>query len=134
LEKSVSISLARAVAMVARPLIAVVDDDPSVRESLPDLLQELGYAAKAFASAEEFLASDSIPDADCLILDIVMPGMSGPELHRELVVQGHTIPVVFVTAKSLPPGLLQEIGVDFLVKPFSEQDLGVALAAALAGA
>ncbi|MBV8804775.1 MAG: response regulator [Sinobacteraceae bacterium] len=120
--------------MVARPLIAVVDDDESVRESLPDLLREFGYAVRAFASAEEFLACDCIPDTRCLILDVTMPGMSGPQLHRELVLQGHTMAVIFITAsadKSLPPGLLQQGCIACLIKPFSEQDLQVALNAAL---
>jgi FixJ family two-component response regulator len=122
--------------MVSPPLVAVVDDDESVRESLPDLLRELGYVARAFASAEEFLASDCIPDTRCLILDVAMPGMSGPELHRELLLQGRTIPVIFITAlagQSRPPGLLQQGAVACLMKPFSEQDLRVALAAALPG-
>ena len=120
--------------MVARPLIAVVDDDESVRESLPDLLRELGYTVRAFASAEEFLSCDCIPDMRCLILDVAMPGMSGPQLHRELVLQGHTMPVIFITAladKSLPPSLLQQEVIAVLIKPFSEQDLQGALAAAL---
>jgi FixJ family two-component response regulator len=122
--------------MVSPPLVAVVDDDESVRESLPDLLRELGYVARAFASAEEFLASDCIPDTRCLILDVAMPGMSGPELHRELLLQGRTIPVIFITAlagQSRPPGLLQQGAVACLMKPFSERDLRVALAAALPG-
>ena len=117
-----------------RPQVAVVDDDESVRESLPDLLRELGYAARAFSSAEEFLASDCIPDTRCLILDISMPGMSGLELHRELLLQGHTIPVIFITAltgKSLPGSLLQQGTVACLIKPFSEQELRGALTAAL---
>jgi FixJ family two-component response regulator len=121
--------------MTSRTLVTVVDDDESVRESLPDLLQELGYAAKAYASAEEFLASGSVTDTQCLILDIAMPGMSGPELQRELIHQGHSIPTIFITAladRSLPPGLLQQGAVDRLFKPFSEQDLRTALAAALA--
>ena len=122
--------------MVARPLIAVVDDDESVRESLPDLLRELGYAARAFASAEEFLTSDCIHDARCLILDVAMPGMSGPELYRELALQGHTTPVIFITAlvdKGLPPRLLRQGAVACLIKPFSERDIHGALAAALPG-
>ena len=120
--------------MIPRTMVTVVDDDESVRESLPDLLQELGYSARAYASAEEFLASGSVMDTQCLILDVAMPGMSGPELQRELVHQGHTIPTIFITAladKSLPPGLLQQGAVERLLKPFSEQDLREALAAAL---
>src|SRR5208283_4387468 len=79
-------------------LVGVVDDDESVRESLPDLLRELGYLAKAFGSAEEFLTSGPIPGTRCLILDIAMPGMSGPELQRELIHRGYRIPIIFITA------------------------------------
>ncbi len=121
--------------MLPRTLVAVVDDDVSVRESLPDLLRELGYAAMAFASAEEFLASGCVPDTRCLILDIAMPGTTGPELQRELVLCGETIPIIFITAladKSIPAGLLQQGAVACLLKPFSEQDLRAALAAARA--
>lgn len=116
------------------PKVAVVDDDESMRESLPDLLRELGYMARAFASAEEFLTSNYIPDAQCLILDVAMPGMSGPELYRELILRGHTVPVIFITAvadKSLPSALVRQGAVACLAKPFSEQDLCEALAAAL---
>ena len=79
-----------------RPLISVVDDDDSVRESLPDLLGELGAAVQAFASAEEFLASNYVDQTKCLLLDIAMPGMSGPELQRELLARQHNIPIVFM--------------------------------------
>jgi FixJ family two-component response regulator len=116
--------------MKPRPLVAVVDDDESVRESLPDLLKELGFAVNPFASAEEFLASNCVTDTRCLILDIAMPGMSGPELQRELIRRGHAIPTIFITAQSngsIPPGLLQQGAVDCLFKPFSEQDLRAAL-------
>jgi FixJ family two-component response regulator len=119
----------------SRPLVTVVDDDESVRESLPDLLQELGYSTRAYASAEEFLASGGLSGTQCLILDIAMPGMSGPELQRELVLRGHSIPTIFITAladRSLPPGLLQQQAVECLFKPFSEQELREALAAVLA--
>jgi FixJ family two-component response regulator len=122
--------------MASRPLVAVVDDDESVRESLPDLLRELGYAASAFASAEEFLASGCLDGVRCLILDIAMPGMSGPDLHRALLVQGHSTPVIFITAlvgTSRPPGLLQRGAVACLTKPFSERDLRAALTVALPG-
>ena len=121
---------------VPPPLVAVVDDDESVRESLPDLLRELGYSARAFASAQEFLAFDSIADMACLILDVAMPGMSGPELHHELALQGRAIPIIFVTGltdKSLASELLQRGAVAYLIKPFSEQELREALAAALPG-
>jgi FixJ family two-component response regulator len=112
-------------------VIVVVEDDISVRESLPVLLKELGYAARAFATAEEFLASDAVFDAKCLILDIGLPGMSGPDLQRELVRRGFAIPTIFITGRadrSIPPGLLKEGGIACLFKPFSEQDLQAALA------
>ena len=84
--------------MTTRSLVSVVDDDESVRESLPDMLRQFGFAAAAFSSAEEFLASDVIGRTNCLILDVKMPGMSGPDLQRELVTLGHEIPIVFITA------------------------------------
>jgi FixJ family two-component response regulator len=122
--------------MVSRTLVVVVDDDESVRESLPDLLGELGFAAKAFASAEEFLSSDCILTARCLLLDIGLPGMSGPEMRRELIRQGHAIPTVFITAtaeQSIPPSLLDEQhgAVACLFKPFDEEELRAALDATL---
>src|SRR5260370_13822908 len=79
-------------------LLSVVDDDESVRESLPDLLRACGFEAEAFASAEEFLASDVIGQTRCLILDIAMPGMTGPDLQRELTLRRQEIPIVFITA------------------------------------
>jgi FixJ family two-component response regulator len=115
-------------------VIVIVEDDESVRESVPGLLNELGYAAQAFVSAEEFLASDAITDARCLILDIGLPGMSGPELQRELIRRGLTIPTIFITGRadrSIPPGLLDAGAVACLFKPFSEQELRDALAIAL---
>jgi len=118
----------------SRPLVAVVDDDESVRESLPELLQELGYTTRAYGSAEEFLASGGPRGTHCLILDIAMSGMSGPQLQRELLLRGHSIPTIFITAladKSLPPGLLRQQAVECLFKPFTEQELREALAAVL---
>jgi FixJ family two-component response regulator len=120
--------------MVSRTLVSIVDDDESVRESLPDLLRELGFAARAFASAEEFLSCDCIAQTGCLILDIAMPGMSGPELRRELVLRGQPIPVIFITAhpdRTVRPRLLGAGAVECLFKPFSEQDLRAALDTAL---
>ena len=86
--------------MAAQVVVAVVDDDESVRESLPDLLGTLGFAARAFASALEYLASDYVGLTRCLLLDIAMPGMSGPELQRELTLRGHVIPIIFITARA----------------------------------
>ena len=80
-------------------LLSVVDDDESMRESLPDLIKEFGFAARAFSSAEEFLSSGSVDETSCLILDIAMPGMSGPELHQELKRRGEEIPTIFITGQ-----------------------------------
>jgi len=120
--------------MTMRALVSVVDDDESVRESLPDLLKELGFAVQAFASAEEFLASDCVGRTRCLILDIAMPGMSGPELQRELTLRRQQIPIVFITAHgddTVRPRMLEQGAVDCLFKPFSEEALLGALHAAL---
>jgi FixJ family two-component response regulator len=119
-----------------RPLVCVVDDDESVRESLPDLIREFGYGARAFSSAEEFLASGSIEERNCLILDVSMPGMSGPELHRELKRRGQKIPTIFITAQrdeAIRAGVMKEGAAGFLLKPFSDTDLLAAIEAALQG-
>ena len=118
----------------ARPLVSVVDDNESVRESLPDLLRELGFSAEAFASAEVFLESEPIGRTECLIVDVNMPGMSGPELQRELTRRGAGIPIVFITAHAddtVRPSLLQQGATECLFKPFSDTALLVALQAAL---
>jgi FixJ family two-component response regulator len=118
-------------------LVSVVDDDESVRESLPDLLAEFGFAVEAFSSAEEFLDSVRLTETRCLILDVSMPGMSGPELHRELLRRGSNVPVIFITAhadESLSPTLIEQGAVACLFKPFSETELFDALQAAIAGA
>src|SRR6267143_4361656 len=112
--------------MVMRSLVSVVDDDESVRESLPDLLREFGFAVQAFSSAEEFLASDCVGQTRCLILDIAMPGMTGPDLQRELARRRQEIPIVFITAHadvSVRPSLLERGAVECLLKPFSEAAL-----------
>jgi FixJ family two-component response regulator len=111
-------------------LVAVIDDDESVREALPDLLREFGFAATAFDAAEAFLASESIDGIHCLILDIAMPGMTGPELQQELINRGLRIPIIFITAHAdatVRAGLLQKGAVDCLFKPFGDQDLRDAL-------
>jgi FixJ family two-component response regulator len=117
-------------------VVVIVEDDVSVRESLPDLLNEFGYLAQPFASAEEFLASGAVCDTKCLILDIGLPGMSGPDLHRELIRRGLSIPTIFMTGRSdrsIPPGLLDQGGITCLFKPLSEQELREALDLALRG-
>ncbi|TFY84403.1 response regulator [Pseudomonas kairouanensis] len=118
-----------------RPLlVAVVDDDESVRESLPDLLKEFGFAVEAFSSGQGFLDSPCVAQTRCLILDVAMPGLSGPDLHAALKVRGHAIPVIFITAHgdaSDRPELLSDGVVDCLFKPFSEAQLLRALSAAM---
>jgi FixJ family two-component response regulator len=111
-------------------LISVVDDDVSSRESLPDLLGMLGFAAVPFSSAEDFLASDALADARCLIVDVSMPGMSGPQLQCELIRRELTIPIIFITAHcdlDLRADLLARGAVECLFKPFSADDLRSAL-------
>jgi FixJ family two-component response regulator len=120
--------------MGVRSLVSVVDDDESVRESLPDLLKEFGFAVEAFSSAEEFLASDCVGQTKCLILDIAMPGMSGPDLQQELTRRRQEIPIVFITAhgdRTIRPRLLHQGAVECLFKPFSETALLDALNIAL---
>jgi len=119
--------------MVISLLVSVVDDDQSVRESLPALLQQLGYATQVFASAEEFLVSDYVDDTRCLILDIALPGMSGPDLQQELIRRGHRIPIIFITGlddEAVRERLLSLGAVEYLSKPFSEGALLAALDAA----
>ena len=112
----------------------MVDDDESVRESLPDLLREFGFSAQAFSSAEEFLTSDYVDQTSCLILDIAMPGMTGPDLQRELALRGQRMPIVFITAyreESVRPRVFEQGVAECLLKPFSDTDLLDALNAAL---
>ena len=120
---------------MTRSLVSVVDDDESVRESLPDLLREFGLAVRAFSSAEEFLASDCVDQTNCLILDIAMPGLTGPELQQELKSRGKEIPIIFITAQrdeTVRARALEQGAVELLLKPFSDTDLRDALDAALA--
>jgi FixJ family two-component response regulator len=119
---------------VDRPLVSVVDDDESVRESLPDLLGEFGFAARAFSSAEDFLASDCVEQTRCLILDVAMPGMSGPELQRELKLRRPEIPIVFITAQredTVRPQVIEQGAIECLLKPFSDTALLEAINLAL---
>ena len=119
---------------VTRSLVAVVDDDESVRESLPELLRQVGFAVRAFSSAEGFLASDCVSATGCLILDVAMPGMSGPDLQRELARRRQEIPIVFITAhgsESIRFRLVEQGAVDCLLKPFSDTAVLEAVTAAL---
>ena len=115
-------------------LSVVVDDDESVRESLPDLLREFGFAARAFSSAQEFLLSGCIDETSCLILDIAMPGMSGPELQQELARRQKEIPIIFITGRkdeAVRTQVFKRGAAGFLLKPFSDADLLVAIKTAL---
>ena len=116
------------------PLVSVVDDDDSMREALPDLLRQFGFAAEAFASAEAFLASGFVRQTGCLLLDVAMPGMSGPDLQEELHRRRQTIPIVFITAygdAAVLRRLLARGAVRCLVKPFSDAALLDAVGVAL---
>jgi FixJ family two-component response regulator len=120
--------------MAVSSLVSIVDDDESVRESLPDLLRALGFVAQAFSSAEEFLASEHVGRTACLILDVAMPGMSGPDLQRELTRRRQDTPIVYITALSdgsIRPRLLEAGAVECLFKPFSEAELYDAVNTAL---
>ncbi|HTC50059.1 MAG TPA: response regulator [Candidatus Aquilonibacter sp.] len=116
------------------PLLSVVDDDESMRESLPDLIKEFGFAARAFSSAEEFLSSGSADETSCLILDIAMPGMSGPELYQELKRRGEDIPVIFITGQkdeAIRARVFKQGAAGLLLKPFSDAALLAAIKTAL---
>ena len=120
--------------MITRSLVSIVDDDESVRESLPDMVRQFGFAAEAFSSAEAFLTSEFVDQTKCLILDVAMPGMSGPDLQRELASRRQLIPIVFITAsgdKAIRSRVLADGAVECLFKPFSETALLDALNAAL---
>ena len=119
-----------------RTLVAVVDDDESVRESLPDLLNELGFATRAFSSAEEFLTSGSLEQTKCLILDVAMPGMSGPDLQRQLNDRERKIPIIFITGQKdwgARERAFEQGAASFLFKPFSDTALLEALNKAVGG-
>jgi FixJ family two-component response regulator len=110
----------------AKPLVAVVDDDESVREALQSLLRSVGYRAEAFDSAEEFLLSGRLPEMDCLILDVKMPGMGGMALQEGLERIRSPLPTVFLTAHGDEPTRREAMhlgAVGFLRKPCSDEDL-----------
>ena len=116
--------------MAAHTLVSIVDDDESIRESLPDLVRQFGFSAQAFSSAEAFLSSESVNDTRCLILDVAMPGMSGPDLQQELKSRQKNIPITFITAsgdRSVRSRLVADGAVECLFKPFSDTALHKAL-------
>jgi FixJ family two-component response regulator len=108
-------------------VISVVDDDESVRESLQGLIRSVGFAVQGFASAEEFIQSDRLNSTACLILDVRMPGMHGPELQRWLAMNHHDIPIIFITAhgddEEARARALRDGAVAYLLKPLSEEML-----------
>ena len=119
-----------------RLLLSVVDDDEMLRESVPDLLREFGFAARAFSSGQEFLSSDSVDETKCLILDVAMPGMSGLDLQKELKRRRKAIPIIFISGQrneDIRKQALQRGAVKFLHKPFSDSDLLEAVHAAVDG-
>ena len=121
---------------VARSLLSVVDDDEMLRESLPDLLREFGFAARAFSSGQEFLSSENLDETKCLILDVAMPEMSGLEVQTELNRRGQAIPIIFITGQKdedVRKQALREGAVKFLYKPFSDSALLDAVNEALSG-
>lgn len=121
--------------MATVPLVSVVDDDESVRESLRGLIRSVGLRVEAFASAEAFLNSEQLGSTDCLILDVRMPGLNGLELQRQLAVSERDIPIIFITAHGSDEGVrsraLRDGAVAYLIKPFSEEALLEAVNAAL---
>jgi FixJ family two-component response regulator len=122
--------------MTDASLISVVDDDESLRESLEGLLKSLGHKVAVFSSAESFLNSAVLAKTDCLILDVRMPGMSGPELQRELISHPHKLPIIFITAhgdEAVISRVMADGAVDCLLKPFSEDSLLNAIGRALPG-
>jgi FixJ family two-component response regulator len=120
--------------MNPKSLVSIVDDDVSVRESLPDLLKELGLGSQTFCSAEEFLAKDGISRSNCLILDVGLPGMRGPELQEELNRLGIKIPIIFITGhrdEALSSKVVEQGAIACLIKPFSDAEMLEALNSAL---
>ena len=121
--------------MTPTPLVSIVDDDESIRESLRGLIRSIGLGVQTFASAEDFARSAQLEQTDCLILDVRMPGMSGLDLQRELVASERDIPIIFITAHGSDDGTraraLRDGAVAYLIKPFSEDALLKAVNAAL---
>ena len=119
-----------------RPLLSVVDDDEMLRESLPDLLREVGFEARAFSSGQEFLSSKYVDETRCLILDVAMPGMSGLDLQQELKLRGQSIPIIFISGQKdedIWKRAFKQGAVKFLYKPFSDNALLDAVSEVLSG-
>jgi len=111
---------------VADKLIAVVDDDPSVRSATVDLLASVGFACEAYEAAEDYLQSDAAKRTACLILDVRMPGLNGLELQRRLADQGRAVPIIFITSypnERVRRRAIRAGAICYLSKPYSEEDL-----------
>lgn len=118
------------------PLVAVVDDDQSIREALENLISSIGYEVRLFASAEDFLDSDATVITDCAVLDMRLPGISGVELQRRLVADGKSIPSIIITAQADERAQAEAAAagaIAFLRKPFKEEVLLEAIDSALSG-
>jgi FixJ family two-component response regulator len=121
--------------VLKKPMISIVDDDPSARESLLDLVKSMGFSAEAFQSAEDFLQSRLLRDTSCLIADVRMPGITGLELHKSLARSDSAIPTILITAfpNEKDRAAARQSGVtSYLVKPFDEKDLLISIRSALA--
>jgi FixJ family two-component response regulator len=128
-------SLGKKLQHIKIPLISIVDDDRSVVEATVSLIQSVGFRAKGFLSAEQFLSSRQLRQTACLILDVRMPGIGGLELGRRLAAGGHRIPIIFMTAHGgddVSTQAFQAGAVEFLIKPFSQESLVRAVSSALA--
>ena len=122
--------------MAKRPVISIIDDDPSVREATRSLVRSLGYQAQAFSSAEEYLQSNDVESCACLITDLHMPGMSGADLQDRLIADGHRIPIIFMTAyfeERIRDQVMDAGAFGFLRKPFDDESLIACLDKALNG-
>jgi FixJ family two-component response regulator len=107
-------------------VISIVDDDEEVREATKGLVRSLGYTAATFGSAEEFLNSERRYDTSCIIADVQMPGLSGVEMQRRLIAEGHPLPMIFVTAfpeDQVRASAMEAGAVGFLSKPCNEEHL-----------
>lgn len=115
-------------------LISVVDDNELVRDAITSLLRSVGFKGESFSSAEKFLNSPSLSEAACLILDVRMPGLSGPDLQRRLASENRRIPIIFITAHAdarIQAEVMRAGAFDLLIKPFSDEALLRAVRSAL---
>jgi len=120
--------------MTGVPLISIVDDDDSLRNSLDNLIRSVGFRAQGFPSAEALLSSNQLHDTACLILDVRLPGMNGLELQRRIAAANWRIPIIFITSHAdgdARARALEAGAVDYLYKPFREEELLKAIDAAL---